>query len=81
MATVTAKVTCTRKDVPTPDSNYANIAFSPNYANGANQEWALATPTLNLTMTVNEAAAAHFHTGKAYTLEFVPEPDPNVDTE
>lgn len=45
--------------------------FSPDYAEGRNAEWALATPSLSLTMTVNGDAAQHFAAGTAYTLQFV----------
>ncbi len=41
--------------------------------NRVNEEWAVATPALSLTMTVNANAAEHFELGKAYTLTFTEE--------
>lgn len=71
---ITAKVRCSSKQVQGEgDSRYAIVQFLPDYGDGRNKEWSLATPTLNLSMTLNGAAAGLFDQGKAYTLEFVPE--------
>lgn len=66
---ITAKVKVTLKTQEQPDGP-AQVAFGPDYADGRNQEWALATPSLDLRMTVNGKAADRFEVGKAYTLEF-----------
>lgn len=76
MATVTAKVICTGNDANNaggPDTN--QLSFAPDYADGRNAEWAAATPSLSLTMTVKAAVAEHFRQGQRLTLAFVPEDD------
>lgn len=74
MATVTAKITCTKKEIHTVgDTTQAILGFAPDYAPGRNESWAAATPALSISMTVKGDVADHFETGKAYTLEFVPE--------
>lgn len=65
---VTAKVVCGWKQ--TGDTGVM-VQFLPDYAQGRNSEWATATPSLNLTMTVKDANL--FQTGQAYTLTFEPE--------
>lgn len=73
---ITAKVTCTRKDVSGEgDDQHALVAFGADYADGRNKDWAHATPSLSVQMTLNGAAAEHFEKGAAYTLEFVPNED------
>lgn len=69
---VTAKVKCySKNDV---GEGNASLAFSANYTddkgNRINEDWAVATPTLSVSMTVNAAAAQRFEQGKAYTLTF-----------
>lgn len=76
MATVTAKVICTNNDANNaggPGSH--TVTFAPDYADGRNAEWAAATPSLSLTMTVKADVAEHFPQGKRLTLAFVPEDD------
>jgi hypothetical protein len=69
---ITAKVMCWRKDVTGEgDSRIATVHFGPDYADGRNQEWAHATPSLSLTMTLNAGAADLFEQSKPYTLQFV----------
>ena len=71
---ITAKVICYRKDVTSNgDIRGAVVHFSPDYGDGRNQEWAQATPSLSLTMTLNGAAADLFEQSKPYTLQFVEE--------
>lgn len=67
---VTAKVHCNSK---TGDGDYTRLNFIPDYAEGRNKEWAVATPHLSLVMTVNAKAAELFDEGKAYTLTFEPD--------
>jgi hypothetical protein len=55
------------------DQRRAAVRFYADYADGRNKEWAAATPTLNLEMTLNGQAADLFEEGKAYTLQFVEE--------
>lgn len=69
---VTAKVVCsTKNESGEGDSRHAVVTFQPNYADGRNAEWALATPHLSLSMTLKGAVADRFEQGKAYTLQFV----------
>lgn len=64
--TVTAKVKCTSKTIY--GSSGAHFEFSVDYASGKNKEWAQATPTLSVKMSV--ANEALFEVGKPYTLAF-----------
>ncbi len=76
MAKVTAKVICGSKvEYPTTDTagRYAQAAFYADYADGRNEAWKHATPTLSLTMTLNGAAADLFEQGGRYTVEFTPD--------
>lgn len=68
---ITAKVRCSGKSVS--GTGFA-LSFYADYADGKNEAWKLATPTLNLSMTVNAEAGALFDEGAAYTLQFVAEP-------
>jgi hypothetical protein len=69
---ITAKVRCnTKTESGDGDARQANVTFYPDYADGRNAEWAAATPSLNLTMTLNGRAADLFEQGAAYTLQFV----------
>ncbi len=75
---VTAKVRCIDKTVYTSGTDrYAAVQFAPNYTDGrgnkVNGTWAYATPTLNLSMTLNGAAADLFKSGRDYTLTFTPD--------
>jgi hypothetical protein len=47
--------------------------YADYYGNAAevNKEWAAATPSLSISMTVKDASL--FEAGKAYTLSFIPE--------
>jgi hypothetical protein len=44
-----------------------------DHADGRNKEWAAATPSLSLQMTLNGKAADLFEQGKRYELRFVEE--------
>jgi hypothetical protein len=71
---ITAKVKCDRKtESGEGDNRQAAVSFQPDYADGRNKEWALATPHLSLSMTLNGKAADLFEQGRAYTLQFVAE--------
>ena len=65
---ITAKVKCSNKQEISEGA--AIVEFSPDYAQGRNSEWAAATPTLSLRMTLNGAVADRFIVGKAFTLTF-----------
>lgn len=69
---VTAKIVCTHKQHEYGDGpdEVVSVAFSPDYHDGRNAEWAAATPSLSLSMTVRGDVADQFETGKAYTLTF-----------
>lgn len=68
---VTAKVVC-RSKTEYPDENgvvnAAVVELSADYADGANAEWAVATPHLALNMKVAGSVAAFFQQGKHYSL-------------
>lgn len=78
MLPVSAKVKV-YKNEPIGDPVYAHsVHLSADYADGKNKEWAYATPSLNLGMTVIPAVAKQFPVGRAFTLIFDPEPEPEV---
>lgn len=63
---VTAKVKLGSRE---PQGNVTALRFEPDYQDGRNQEWAAATPHLQLHMTVNGEVVDFFEPG-AYTLTF-----------
>lgn len=67
---VTVKVLVARRE---EEIGYTNIVFRPNYANGANKEWAMATPTLEYRMGVRPEVAALFPIGSKWTGTFTPD--------
>lgn len=69
---VTAKVKCTQKSLINMGSDFESVQlrFGADYATGRNKEWASATPTLNLDMTVKPEVGELFAFGQAYTLTF-----------
>ena len=79
MIAITAKVLCASKveshKGDPANSTHALLSFGPDYADDRNKAWAEATPHLALNMTVTAEVAAHFETGKRYTLQFVEDPD------
>jgi hypothetical protein len=69
---ITAKVLCTQVVTSGEgDSRQAGLTFSPDYADGRNKDWSLATPHLSLSMTVRGTVADKFSSGRAYELQFV----------
>lgn len=71
---ITAKVRCDNKtESGEGDARQAVVTFGADYADERNKEWAKATPTLSLSMTLNGKAADLFEQGSAYTLQFVEE--------
>lgn len=75
MSKVTAKVVLQSKMPQAPGTNYeyVKLDFVPDYADGRNKEWSVATPTLNLSMSVKPEVAELFTPGQAFTLVFEPE--------
>lgn len=75
MTDVTAKVVVSKHDTLQEGTPYeaVSVAFSPDYTDGRNKAWAVATPSLSLMMTVKPDVAEHFPIGKAFTLTFTPE--------
>lgn len=70
-AKVTAKVTVSRSEKPGgAGEGSTTVYFGPDYNDGRNAEWAVATPALSLTMTVKDEVAKHFPVGKPFTLVF-----------
>lgn len=73
---ITAKVRCSNKTEYGEGENLtAHVSFLPDYGEGRNVEWAAATPSLSLAMTLNNRAASLFTAGTAYTLQFVESED------
>jgi hypothetical protein len=63
-----AKVTCISK---TPSgADQVTAVFGPDYADGANAEWAKYTPSLSLTMVLKGSAADLVDEGDHITLTF-----------
>ena len=74
---ITAKVRLTGKDVYQPGTAYESVglSFMPDYDDGRNKAWSVATPALSLSLSVKPDVAAHFEQGSAYTLTFTPNED------
>lgn len=73
---ITAKIRCQSKQIiGEGDNRQANVSFAADYADGRNQEWAMYTPNLSLTMTLKGAVGDRFEVGQAYTLTFEPSED------
>lgn len=74
---ITAKIECTRKVDHAAGTEHAQstVSFMPDYRDGRNAEWAAATPSLSLTMTLRGDVADRFQVGKRYMLMFEPSPD------
>lgn len=68
MSKVTAKVYCSQKTLNSYSPIGAMFKFAVNYSDGKNKEWALSTPSLDFTMTVNNSDM--FEVGKEYTVTF-----------
>lgn len=69
--TITAKVRCNLKQQYGGfGDGYTTLGFMPDYQDQRNQEWANATPHLDLRLTVKGEVGRHFEPGKAYTLTF-----------
>lgn len=63
---ITAKVKCSSRVSVQDDLDV--VWFAPDYADGANAEWAYATPALSIQMNVRPDVP--FKAGAAYTLTF-----------
>jgi hypothetical protein len=69
---ITAKVKCASKtETGDNEARQAVVSFQPDYADGRNKEWAMATPTLSFQMTLNGSKADLVELGQAYTLQLV----------
>lgn len=66
MAAITAKVRCGSRVQVNDGLDF--VTFHPDYADGANAEWAYYTPSMNLQMNVRRDVP--FEQGVAYTLTF-----------
>lgn len=64
----TAKVLCTAK-TQLGDGQY-RLSFSPDWAEGANAEWAHRLPNLSLAWVVTEQVGERFRRDGRYTLLF-----------
>lgn len=65
---VTAKVRVSGAET-LPDGQ-TRLSIQPDYQDGRNQAWAIATPSLNLSMVVKGDVADFFEPGSALTLTF-----------
>jgi hypothetical protein len=72
MSSFTAKIRLTYKSADNEDGP-VNLSFSPDYADGRNAEWAAATPSLSLAMSVKQELAARLDVGTSFTLTFDPD--------
>lgn len=80
---ITAKLRCTSKEpagqrVENPEDQQWLLTFGPDYADGANTEWAFATPALSLSMTVRASVADRFSVGQPVDAGFTM-PDGHAD--
>lgn len=74
MPNITAKITCySKQERGEGEDRTVDVAFSADYADERNKEWARFTPGLNLTMGLRGSVADEFEVGKPYTLTFTPE--------
>lgn len=65
---ITARVRVSNK-IPI-DTTQSVVSFFGDYANGANNEWAVATPVLDFRMFMRNEVAANFDVGKPYKVTF-----------
>ena len=74
---VTAKVVVNTKETRSEGTEYEQVylGFGADYADGRNKDWAVATPSLTVAMTVKPEVAEHFQQGQTYTLVFRPNED------
>lgn len=69
MASVTAKIKLESAEPNGPEQT--TLRFGVDYQDDRNKEWAAATPSLSLTMTVkNEVAVNHFDVNDRFTITF-----------
>lgn len=54
----------------TTGTDAVRLAFYADYSDGRNKEWAVATPSLSIDMTVKPEVAERLTAGQAYTLTF-----------
>lgn len=73
MGAITAKIECTNKS--TAWEGATSLSFGPDYADGRNAEWAAATPSLSVSLTVIDSVAERFEVGGKSTLTFTPSDD------
>ena len=67
---ITAKIVCHKKtETGVGEQRQIVAEFQAKYANGEN-EWAVYTPQLSLSMTLKGVVGDQFAVGKAYTLTF-----------
>jgi hypothetical protein len=52
-----------------------NLAFGPDYQDGRNAEWAAATPSLSISMTVQPSVGDLFKLADKWTVIFIPTVD------
>lgn len=72
---ITAKVQVQSKtESGVGDQRQVVVMFTADYAGGRNNEWAMYTPSLQLTMTLKGAVADRFTCGQRFTLTFAADP-------
>jgi hypothetical protein len=69
MTQITAVATLYRKE-KTSDSEQTQLAFTADYADERNKEWAKYTPALSLNMNVLNSVAEHFDLQGSYLITF-----------
>lgn len=66
----TAKVKVNGKTDLHAETPYVQVTFEPDYAQGRNADWALATPSMSLGMSVKRELADSLNRGDTFTLTF-----------
>jgi hypothetical protein len=69
---ITAKViVATKTQVGEAEGRQVTVAFTADYGDERNKEWALYTPALSLSMTLKGDVGDRFNPGDRFTLQFV----------
>jgi hypothetical protein len=71
---ITAKVQVnTKLESGVGDARQVVVAFTADHAGGRNKEWALYTPSLQLSLSLKGEIADRFDVGSRWTLQFAEE--------
>ena len=73
MTAVTAKARVEKRTEG--GDQFVSLTLGPDYNDGRNAEWAYATPSLRVEMTVLASVGDEFEQGKPWTITFTPSED------